>query len=435
MADNAPEVEAPAVDAPKSTNASAKKKIGSRIAGLKTQAANIKPPTVKKEMFVNEEEGLYLGRTPASWAKIGIFYIVYYVLLYIIFIAAVGFSTNSLTSINFKKDDGSLVYKPKIRTRVDQPGLSVYPHNNLDEGRRADGVLSWDSNNNDAIREVTQILFQRLIKPNLESCPEENPVSRYSRRPLDTHGSRSSLIRRQYGSERMRPLVILKVNRLIDWTPKPVKRVEGDLREDIEEFHKGNIYFTCKGYETTDVKGKVKKDKNFKSVHFLNPNITEDANGCEKAGSKVGCLPVAWFDKYQGNDPFQEMRDLVSSTSSPSDKDPCDAEEIENEKLAAKCELQEADRLDRGYKKNLQNRNILPKIVHKSCWPFMTAIIEAHDINKPVKVQCKAWLGNTNIPENTSAEDVLNNVETVFGFRDLSECDPNVEYCDNGGWY
>lgn len=229
---------------------------------------------------------------------------------------------------------------------------------------------------------------------------------------------------------------MLKLNRLIDWTPKPIKRVTGDLQANIEEFHKGNIYFTCKGFETTDHKGRVTADKNFKTVRFLNPNITEDANGCEKAGDKVGCLPVSWFDKYEGNDPFQEMRDLAN-IKKEGDKtiDPCDEENIANEKLAAQCELQEADRLDKGYKENLRNRNIIPKIVHKSCWPFMTAIIEAVDINKPVKVQCRAWLGNTNIQAGVVADDPLNNIDTVFGFQDLSQCDPDVDYCDNGGWY
>jgi len=418
------EAEAPASTSKPNTM---QKKLGNRMAGLKSK---VKPPSVDsiRAQCVDEENGLYLGRTPMSWAMILIFYLVYYILLAVIFRLAVGLGTNSLTSNNFKSSTGDLVFKPKIRTRVDQPGLAVFPHNNIEE-RGSEGILNFNSEDDICIREITQILWHRIIHPNLQTCPKHSPIMRYSEWPLKTHGTRDSLIRRQYGDERKRPLVILKLNRIIDWTPKPVKRADGDLGKNIEEFHGGNIYFTCKGMETLNEKGQVREDPNFKTMTFLNPNITGDANGCDKAGEKVGCLPVSWFQPYEGNDPFLEP---VESRKDDEDSDPCD-EGAETE--SDHCLLAERDRLDQGYKKNLREKGIIPKIVKRSCWPFMIGIVHAHDISQPVRVQCKAWTGNTNSLDGLSADDISNNVETTFGFRDLSSCDPDEEDCSNGGWY
>jgi len=414
-----------------------------------TQSAQRKATrAVNPNTYIDKDNGLYFGRTPKSWLQITVFYIIYYFLLYCVYVVSIGIGTNSLTYHNYKTVDGDIVYKPKVRTRTDQPGLAVYPQNNLFEGRHSDSILNYDSSDENSINEITNVLLHRVIRPNLQTCNKEGPVYKYSERPLHTHKTRFSLIRRQYRGTRNRPLILLKLNRIIDWEPKAITGVVNntDLYNKIEEFHTGNVYFTCTGYESISEKGKIENDKNFKRVEFLNPQTPVDgskwndkswANGCDKAGDNVGCIPVSWFEKYNGNDPFAVMREQIakdgSSDADNEEKDPCDAED--DPLLNDKCELEKAERLDKGYKENLMSKGVIPKIVHKSCWPFMIGIVHAVDITKPVKVQCRAWLRNTNIPKDIAAENPNNNAEITFGFRDLHNCDAEKEECDNGGWF
>lgn len=233
------------------------------------------------------------------------------------------------------------------------------------EGRGSDNVLHFNSKSENAINEITNVLLHRVIRPNLQTCDRNGPVYSYSERPLQTHKTRFSLIRRQYREDRKRPLIILKLNRIIDWEPKAITQVKGELRDKIEEFHTGNVYFTCKGKESTDpITGKVSQDSNFKRVKFLNPdngngkthkNGQSWANGCDKAGDEVGCIPVSWFDTYYGNDPFSDLRSKAPEAEDD-EIDPCDAAIIEgDDETLDQCELNEAERLDKGYKEKLRS--------------------------------------------------------------------------------
>ena len=525
--------------------------------------------------YYDKENQILFGRSKWSWLKISTFYSVYYVILYLIFILSIGFATNSINSdsksikkikvkTNSTFSETRNIYSPVYRARIQQPGLAVFPHNNAADFRNpssSENLIKYNSSNTDDVQALSNILFHRIIRPNLAMCPSEHPVRRYSKRAIETHVYRKSLLRRQYGDQRKAPLIMLRLNKIIDWLPLPITKINKqdsqELRNKIDRFHSGNIYFTCsekfnKVYDKQS--GSYVEDtqsSNLESVKFLNPfaeKYEEDndnlvnqllkfnSNGCDEAGEDVGCLPATWFDAYQGNNPFSYQKDknlrlleenhdsFSSSNARKVDKiqintgthhsgpnsSPSKSESIYNynEKALSKeaidklresskrdetveeflrkegllvdgdvfngtvpessnhkhllnaplfkkhshdddylsnldrsksknqdaisqeeslrefkktLEQKEIIRLDKGYKANLINKDINPPIIERHCWPFIMAIIKAADPSKPVKVQCKVWARNIHVEENMSVENSANNMETSFGFLDLSD--------------
>lgn len=81
-----------------------------RLKNLQGKATAQAQKKLNPNNYIDSENGVYFGRTPASWLKITIFYIVYYFLLYCIYVVSLGLSTNTLTYYSFKTPSDAIVY-------------------------------------------------------------------------------------------------------------------------------------------------------------------------------------------------------------------------------------------------------------------------------------------------------------------------------------
>lgn len=72
------------------------------------------------ELLYNSKDGTILGRTGKSWFKILLFYTLYYAFLSVLFVFSIRIYQGYLP-----KD------RSRIMTRVDQPGMTVFPHNKM----------------------------------------------------------------------------------------------------------------------------------------------------------------------------------------------------------------------------------------------------------------------------------------------------------------
>lgn len=82
-------------------------------------------------IFYDPDAGTVLGRTGCSWLKILTFYVIYYSLLGVLFYGTVVLWQNKSTDITTVDGRTKGVATPYIRSRTDQPGMAVHPHNNL----------------------------------------------------------------------------------------------------------------------------------------------------------------------------------------------------------------------------------------------------------------------------------------------------------------
>lgn len=91
------------------------------------------------EFFSKNEkgQGTFLGRTVASWFKIGVFYIVYYS-----FLSALIYFTVTTYANNLKQPGGRA---GTINTRLDQPGASVEPLNLIQDSNENQNYLDADN--------------------------------------------------------------------------------------------------------------------------------------------------------------------------------------------------------------------------------------------------------------------------------------------------
>lgn len=86
------------------------------------------------QFFYDSKAGTVMGRTGRSWAKILLFYAIYYSFLAIIFFV----SLETMKAISKPTESKTRLAAP-TQSRLDQPGLTVYPHQeNRDDN---DGLL------------------------------------------------------------------------------------------------------------------------------------------------------------------------------------------------------------------------------------------------------------------------------------------------------
>jgi hypothetical protein len=338
----------------------------------------------KKAVF-DEEEGTFLGRNAQSWAKILAFYAIYYTLLLLLFLFTIQIFEWRIMGDN----------KPAIRTRLDEPGLTVFPHNSIigneDELNKAlkyERTSEHDEDEKQAnFEKIIDQYYYRIIKPNKESCHKNSQVRQYTDYLWDhvvnhaevtgDHGFRDGL-------RKGRPVFLLKLNRIIGWRPIPITKAAPELLRAIRgpkskkqaTFVKDMVYFTCRdgdldyddeGLPIKAGKGKKQQQGNVKEIIFHNPHECGDV----AHSSAVGCVPAKWYGEQVVYD--KQEQDNVIVDNMYHGHDPWD----EN---AATCE-------------NYGLPGIYsPKIC--TCQPFLAVTVKAHDRNQPVNVKCKVHLAN-----------------------------------------
>lgn len=217
-----------------------------------------------KKFMWNSETGEFLGRTGGSWFKITLFYVIFYGCLAGIFIGTIQALLLTLSS-----------YKPTWQDRVAPPGLTHTPRSDKAE-------LSFSLNDLESYLPYTKALKEFLAKyddekqsdptkfedcgvdpadykhrGDLESDVGTRRACRFSRSLL---GPCSGIEDRNFGFQDGKPCIIVKLNRIVNFRPRPPVSNES-IPEEAQYKVQPNvvpIYCTNKKQEDAGKVGEIK---------------------------------------------------------------------------------------------------------------------------------------------------------------------------------
>ncbi|XP_032529855.1 sodium/potassium-transporting ATPase subunit beta-2-like [Danaus plexippus] len=234
------------------------------------------PPDLGKwdsfRMFVwNSETGQFLGRTGSSWAKILLFYLIFYAVLAGFFAAMLTIFYQTLDSKMPKwQMDSSLIgsnpglgFRPMPDSVVSVESTLIYYKAN-DKG----SVLKWASIIDEFLKD-----YRKKGSGSGEANGAENrvPCTPTSHNLGENQVCDVSLddfspctASRQYNYEQGGPCVFLKLNKIFNWTPQPYNDTES-LPDTMPEFLKqyiksvsgkpeaNMVWVSCEGENPADV--------------------------------------------------------------------------------------------------------------------------------------------------------------------------------------
>jgi len=318
---------------------------------------------------LDPKEGTFLGRTAASWAKILVFYFFYYSFLALLFFGCIQLIGWRIERVN----DGEF---PMINSRLDEPGLTVYPHNTIIDDENNE-KLDYTFGNMKKVKSPTPtqttmkeenefIVSQyqrRIINPALAKCSKKDPIATSAKKM-------SNLITKNL--EKGTPIVALKINRVHNWVPVPVRSASETLKAALDankaKFLKNVVYFTC---EETKAKYGEDGKLNLKHVEFYNPKSC----GLRAKTKNLGCIPASHYKTKSNNPRF-------------TGHNPFTAQPVENAR-------EWGDAYTPG------------------CWPFAYASVVSVDKSLPVAVKCQIHLENV----NSAIDNPANYGWVKFGFQ------------------
>ncbi|XP_051983437.1 sodium/potassium-transporting ATPase subunit beta-1b [Xyrauchen texanus] len=210
-----------------------------------------------KAFLWNSEKKEFLGRTGTSWSKIILFYVIFYGFLAGIFIGTIQVLLLTLSD-----------YKPTWQDRVAPPGLTHYPRSD-----KAELIFTYDDMETylkytKAMRDFLSAydIDNQQDQMQFEDCGEE-PQEYKNRGDLDSDiggrkacqfsrtllGPCSGLGDNQdFGFSQGKPCLIVKLNRIVNFRPKPPKSNESIPEEAWHKAQSNVIPLHCTNRKEED---------------------------------------------------------------------------------------------------------------------------------------------------------------------------------------
>ncbi|ESO07774.1 hypothetical protein HELRODRAFT_76092 [Helobdella robusta] len=219
----------------------------------------------------NTEKGEFLGRTCSSWVKIGIFYTVFYACL-------AGFFALMLIGFFATLDERAPTQQRMYSLIKGNPGMGFRPMPNVEST-----LIKFSKEDNNTYQPYINNLnnFLKVYKAqnfSLEDCPKD------FQKDLTICQVNMSMFGpctedNNYGYDEGLPCVLLKINRVYDWLPKPFSANEtgltGDEKNRFEQFispirkniplSSNHITVSCEGENEAD-------EDNIINVEFYPPS-------------------------------------------------------------------------------------------------------------------------------------------------------------------
>jgi len=219
----------------------------------------------------NSETSQFLGRTGGSWAKIGIFYVIFYAFLAGFFSCMMAVFYTTLDTTHLPK------YSPGNKDSIlRNPALGFRP---LPRKENVESTLIWYNTGNVQDIEHWVNSLNEFIEPyegtgaqgessDVKDCTEDNPaeegqVCKFDYQLLGDKCTKAE----DWGYARKSPCVILKMNKMIGWVPEVYETLEEveksempeDLKAHIKKTTEDNggsvpkmVWVTCKGENPAD---------------------------------------------------------------------------------------------------------------------------------------------------------------------------------------
>ncbi|XP_038125065.1 sodium/potassium-transporting ATPase subunit beta-1b [Cyprinodon tularosa] len=217
-----------------------------------------------KQFLWNSEKKELLGRTGGSWFKIGLFYLIFYGCLAGIFVGTIWAMLQTLS-----------LHKPTWQDRVAPPGLSHAPYADKTEVvfnvRELETYLPFTKSLREFVtryddsRQTDNMQYEDCgdqpaeykNRGDLESDPVPRKACRFSRSLL---GPCSGLEDLNFGFSVGKPCLVVKLNRIVNFRPKPPTSNES-IPDEAQPKVQPNViplYCTSKKEEDADKIGEIK---------------------------------------------------------------------------------------------------------------------------------------------------------------------------------
>lgn len=209
------------------------------------------------KIIYNSDDGTYFGRTLGSWAKITLFYIIFYIVL----AGLVTICIRGLLGSLSRDEPKWKLHESLIGTN---PGLGFRP---LPEETERGSVIQFDTKKSEEGRYWKELL-DKFLK-DYSGTGKNRKFCSYNRTrnpeqvcavDMDTFGPCSP--NNNYGYLNGSPCVFLKLNRIYNWVPEYYDNVNqlpddmpADLKEHInktKESERQQIWISCNGQHSLD---------------------------------------------------------------------------------------------------------------------------------------------------------------------------------------
>jgi len=219
-----------------------------------------------KNFLWNPDTKQFLGRTGTSWAKIGIFYVIFYICLTAFFAAMlwVFYQTLDVTIPKWTQNNGLI---------GTNPGLGFRP---MPSEKNVDSTLVWFRHGNsgnwhpwtDQLTDFLETYEQpgesggaHFTTCSFDKGPSKDQACKFDIKDLGNDCTKSQ----QYGYALGRPCIILKLNRIYGWTPdyyNSSKELPENMPEQLAELIRGRekeslnqlnmVWISCEGENPAD---------------------------------------------------------------------------------------------------------------------------------------------------------------------------------------
>ena len=232
------------------------------------------------EAVYDPKEGTVLGRTASSWAKILLFYFLYYSFLAGLFYGSIAvYKVYRIPDIT-RPVTNNKPTTPALMTRMDQPGLAVHPFNNMDpavKGANFRPEVELNQKKPQASKSTKNYI--KVLKKFREQYFDKNNTELVLSDDEIVNSVKNGT-----------PYFALSLNKIIGWKPinlsgKMPKKLKDNIKVSAD-FIKNATYFDC---TAVDKNGKV---------------LVNATYGIEYVGNNDGINKKAYFEQngfpYEG---------------------------------------------------------------------------------------------------------------------------------------
>ncbi|RZF31861.1 hypothetical protein LSTR_LSTR009508 [Laodelphax striatellus] len=233
----------------------------------------LKPPpesgmTKFKRFLYNSETGAVFGRTGESWAKISLFYIIFYICLASMFLFL-------LWLFHFTLDPRIPKWKLDESLIGTNPGLGFRP---MPESDNALSSLIWYKGTKKEDYQYWTSSLEKFLDPyrkpglnpgrgqNIYNCDYEHPPSKGKVCNIDVRQWAPCTSENNYNYHVQNPCIFIKLNKIYGWTPEyynDPSNLPAEMPESLKEtiYQKANesipslntIWVSCEGENPADV--------------------------------------------------------------------------------------------------------------------------------------------------------------------------------------
>ncbi|XP_066968395.1 sodium/potassium-transporting ATPase subunit beta-like [Macrobrachium rosenbergii] len=217
-------------------------------------------------LFWNSETKEFLGRTGASWCKIGLFYLGFFSSLVGFFAILLAFFYQTLDTEHMPTyipgDGGSILRNPAMGYRPSPQEDNIESTLIWYRNGEADSISHWVKSLSDYIEPYEGVQGSNFIECKNEKRPTNNEVCKFMDTWLEGNCTKSN----SWGYTSGSPCIFIKLNKMIGWVPDLYESLDelpqdmsDDLKNHITEQTKQNgnvmpkmIWVSCEGENPSD---------------------------------------------------------------------------------------------------------------------------------------------------------------------------------------